>query len=78
MTKLLFIMMAILVLAVGASIRRRFRSDRDQSVTDDIMRQIESVGHVEAEDIEAVNVERVRAKEDEFWAQPWDLPEDDW
>ena len=70
--------MAILVLAVGVSTRRRFRLDRDQSVTDDIMRQIESVGHVEAEDIETVNVERVRAKEDEFWAQPWDFPEDDW
>ncbi len=70
--------MAILVLAVGASTRRRFRLDRDQSVTDDIMRQIESVGHVEAEDIEVVDVERVRAKEDEFWAQTWDPPEEDW
>jgi len=78
MTKLLFIIMAILVLAVGASTRRRFRLDRDQNVTDDIMRQIESVGHVEAEDVEAVNVERVRAKEDEFWAQTWDPPEEDW
>lgn len=78
MTKLLFIIMAILVLAVGASTRRRFRLDRDQSVTDDIMRQIESVGHVEAEDIEVVDVERVRAKEDEFWAQTWDPPEEDW
>ena len=70
--------MAILVLAVGASTRRRFRLDRDQNVTDDIMRQIESVGHVEAEDIEVVDVERVRAKEDEFWAQTWDPPEEDW
>ena len=33
---------------------------------------------VDAEDVESLNVEKARAKEDEFWAQPWDIPDDEW
>ena len=78
MTKLLFILLAILVAGVGLLTRRRARADRRKSVTDEIVRQIESVGHVDAEDVESLNVDKARAKEDEFWAQPWDIPDDDW
>ena len=47
-------------------------------MTDEIVYQIETLGRVAAEDVEPVDMERMRAEEDEFWAQTWDEPEKDW
>ena len=47
-------------------------------MTDEVVRQIETVGRVDAEDVDPLDMERVRAEEDEFWAQTWDEPEEDW
>ena len=35
--------------------------------TDEIVHQIEMLVHVDAEDVEPVDMERIRAEEDEFW-----------
>ena len=38
-------------------------------MTDEIVHQIETLGCLDAEDVEPVGIERVRVEEDEFWAQ---------
>lgn len=78
MTGYLFMALAVLVGVAGWGIRRRLRRQAGSGVTDEIVRQIETVGRVDAEDVEPVDLERVRAAEDEFWAQTWDEPEEDW
>ena len=39
---------------------------------------LETLGRVDAEDVEPLDLEEARDGEDEFWAQNWDEPEDDW
>lgn len=78
MTGYLFMALAVLVGVVGWGIRRRLRHRAGSRVTDEIVRQIETIGRVDAEDVEPVDLERVQAEEDEFWAQSWDEPEEDW
>ena len=77
MTGYLFVAIAVLVAVAGWRIRRRLRHRTRSGVTDEIVRQIETLGHVDAEDVEPLDMERVRAEEDEFWAQTWDEPEED-
>ena len=78
MTGYLFVAIAVLVAVAGWRIRRRLRHQTRSGVTDEIVRQIETLGHVDAEDIEPLDMERARAEEDEFRAQTWDEPEEDW
>lgn len=78
MTGYLFVAIAVLVAAAGWTIRRRLRHQTRSRVTDEIVHQIETHGHVDAEDVEPLDMERARAEEDEFWAQTWDEPEEDW
>ncbi|MXX56157.1 MAG: hypothetical protein F4106_10630 [Gemmatimonadetes bacterium] len=78
MTGYLFMALAVLVGVAGWGIRRRLRHQTGSRVTDEIVHQIETVGSVDAEDVEPVDLERVQAAEDEFWAQTWDEPEEDW
>ena len=78
MTGYLFVAIAVLVAVAGWRIRRRLRHQTRSGVTDEIVRQIETLGHVDAEDVEPLDMERVRAEEDEFRAQTWDEPEEDW
>ena len=78
MTGYLFMAFAVLVGVAGWRIRHRLRHQTGSGVTDEIVHQIETVGRVDAEDVEPVDLERARAEEDEFWAQTWDEPEEDW
>ena len=77
-TGYLFVALAVLVAVAGWGVRRRLRHQTRSGVTDEIVRQIETLGRVDAEDVEPVDLERARAEEDEFWAQTWDEPEEDW
>lgn len=76
MTGLLFAGLAVLVLVAGVLARRRIPRSRGPRVTDDIVRRIETVGRVDAEDVDPLDETEIRAEEDEFWAQTWDEPEE--
>ena len=76
MTGYLFVALAALVAVAGWRVRHRLRRQTRSGVTDEVVRQIETVGRVDAEDVDPLDMERVRAEEDEFWAQPWDEPEE--
>ena len=77
-TGYLFVALAVLVAVAGWRVRHRLRHRTRSGVTDEIVHQIETLGRVDAEDVEPVDMERMRAEEDEFWAQTWDEPEEDW
>lgn len=65
--------MAIVVVAAGILVRRGERGRR--GLSDDLVRQIESTGRIEREDVEPLDIDEIREQEDEFWAQDWDRPE---
>lgn len=73
-----FVALAVIVAVVGWRLRSRLRRQTRSGVTDEIVRRIETVGRVDAEDVEPVDLELARAEEDEFWAQTWDEPEENW
>lgn len=78
MTGHLFVALAVLVAVAGWRVRDRLRRKARSGMTDEIVHQIETLGRVDAEDVEPLDLEEARAGEDEFWAQNWDEPEDDW
>ena len=78
MTGYLFVALAALVAVAGWRVRQRLRDQTRSRVTDEVVRQIETLGRVDAEDVEPVDMERARAEEDEFWAETWDEPEERW
>ncbi|MXW56882.1 MAG: hypothetical protein F4Z33_05145 [Gemmatimonadales bacterium] len=78
MTGYIFVALAVLVAVAGWRARRRLRHATRSGVTDEIVRRIETVGRVDAEDVEPVDLELAKAEEDEFWAQTWDEPEENW
>ncbi len=78
MTGYLLVALAVLVAVVGWRVRHRLRHHTRSGVTDEIVHQIEMLGRVDAEDVEPIDLERVRDEEAEFWAQTWDEPEEDW
>lgn len=45
-------------------------------MTDDLVRQIETLGRIDAEEIHELDVDEARQEEDRFWAQTWDEPEE--
>lgn len=73
MNDLLWIGMAVLVVVSGILVRRGERGRR--GLSDAMIRQIESTGRIDREDVDPLDVEHARAQEDEFWAQDWDEPE---
>ena len=76
MTGYLFVALAALVAVAGWRVRHRLRHRTRGGVTDEVVHQIETLGRVDAEDVEPLDMERARAEEDEFWAQTWDEPEE--
>ena len=78
MTGYLFVALAVLVAVAGWRVRDRLRHKARSGMADEIVHQIETLGRVDAEDVEPLDLEEARAEEDEFWAQTWDEPEDDW
>jgi len=75
-TGYLFVALAALVAVAGWKVRHRLRRQARSGVTDEVVHQIEMLGRVDAEDVDPLDMERVRAEEDEFWAQTWDEPEE--
>lgn len=76
---MLYLGLALLVLAVGVLVRLRIRSRRDgpvPKVTDDVVQEIERRGRVEGE--EPLDYDRIREEEDRFWSETWDRPESLW
>ena len=73
MTDLLWIAIGVLALVAGILSRR---GERRSGLSDDLIRQIEMSGRIDREDVEPLDVEDIRAQEDEFWAQTWDEPEE--
>lgn len=68
---------ALLVIVAGVLARRRLhRETRPTSVTDDLIRQIEGSGRLETAEAERLDLNEIRAEEDEFWEQTWDEPEE--
>ncbi|WP_419861361.1 hypothetical protein [Candidatus Palauibacter sp.] len=78
MTGYIFVALAVLVAVAGWRRRSQLRRRTRPGVTDEIVQRIETVGRVDAEDVEPVDLEVARAEEDEFWAQTWDEPEENW
>ena len=76
MTGYLFVVLAVLVAVVGWRVRQRLRHQTRSRVTDEIVHQIETLGRVDADDVEPLDQEHVRAEEEAFWAQTWDEPEE--
>lgn len=64
-------------MAAAAIARRRRREIAARTrVTDEVVRRIETVGRVDAEDVDPLDLDEVRAEEDAFWGQTWDEPEE--
>ncbi len=71
-----FLLVAVLAIAAGWAVRRRLGARTRTGVTDDMMRQIETRGVVDAEDVDPLDLSRAQAEEDAFWTQTWDEPEE--
>ena len=63
------------VAVVVRFLRSQSQASRD-SVTDDMVRQIERQGTLRVEDHEPIDMNDVRAEEDAFWSETWDEPEE--
>ena len=68
--------LAALVAIAGWKVRHRLRHQARSGVTDEVVHQLETLGRVDAEDVDPLDMERVQAEEDEFWAPTWDEPEE--
>lgn len=73
MNEALWIGMGILVIVAGVASRRGEK--RGSGLNDDLVRQIEATGRIDREDVDPIDVDEIRAHEDEFWSQDWDEPE---
>jgi hypothetical protein len=73
MNDMLWIGMGVLVLVAGLLARRGERGRK--GISDVMIRQIESTGRIDRDDVEPIDIDEIRSHEDEFWAQTWDEPE---
>ena len=73
-----FVALAVLVAVAGWRIRQQLDHQTRSGMTDEIVHQVETLGRVDAEDVEPVDLEGALAEEDEFGAQTWDGPEEKW
>jgi len=74
MTDLGLIALAIVAIIAGIAVRRGEK--RRGGLSDADIREIERTGRIDAEDVEALDVDEIRSEEDEFWARTWEEPED--
>ncbi len=63
-------------MAAAAIARRRRQARSRPAVTDDVVRRIESVGRIDADEVDPLDLDEARAEEDAFWEQTWDEPEE--
>ena len=82
MTGYIFVALAVLVAVAGWRARRRLRHATRSGVTDEIVRRIETVRRGDDAAVmvlvDPVDLDLARTEEDEFWAQTWDEPEENW
>lgn len=71
----LFALLALIVAGGGIAVRWRLRRMRRPDVGDEEVRQIEEEGRLSTSEPEPLDVDEVRAREEEFWAESWDEPE---
>ena len=71
----LFALLALVVAGGGIAVRWRLRRMRNPGLGDEEIRQIEEEGRVTTTEPEPLDVDEVRAREEEFWAESWDEPE---
>jgi len=57
-------------------LRRLSRPTPGGSVSDETVRLIEEEGTVSLSDEEPLDMDEVRAEEDDFWSETWDEPEE--
>lgn len=79
MSEVLWLGLALLVVAAGAVVRLRMRSVKrrdEMELTDDMVRQIEEEGRLETDRREPLDYDEIRREEDRFWSESWDEPED--
>jgi hypothetical protein len=76
----LWTIISVLALIAGAAGVRRVRQARahkdHDSVTDDMIRQIEERGSVDVEEEEPLDFETIEEEEARFWEETWDEPEE--
>lgn len=75
---LVWIAAGLLLVVAGIMARRRVRRarpDRTLELSDDMIRRIEEMGRLHLDIEEPLDLEDIRAREDEFWSETWDEPE---
>jgi len=78
-SEVLWLGLALLVVAAGAAVRLRMRNVKrrdEMELTDDMIRQIEEKGRLETDRREPLDYDEIRREEDRFWSESWDEPED--
>lgn len=79
MSSVLWLGLAVLVVAGGAAVRYRTwkaKRRRETELTDDMIRRIEEEGRLETDRRAPLDWEEIRRQEDRFWSETWDEPED--
>ncbi len=67
--------LAVLAVTAGWLVRRGERRPGRKRLSDVQIRQIETLGRIDREDIDPLDIADIRAEEDAFWSQDWDEPE---
>ncbi|MBI4410283.1 MAG: hypothetical protein HY561_11285 [Gemmatimonadetes bacterium] len=66
---------AALTVVAGLLLRRRLQTMRAARLSDDLIRQIEERGSIEVD--EPLDLDAIRAEEEQFWGETWDEPEEE-
>lgn len=79
MSAVLWIVLALLVLAAGAAVRMRVRSAtrrEEVELDEEMIRRIEEEGRLETDEREPLDWDEIREEEDRFWSETWDEPDE--
>ena len=79
MSAVLWIVLALLVLAAGVAVRMRVRSAtrrEEVELDEQMIRRIEEEGRLETDEREPLDWDEIREEEDRFWSETWDEPDE--
>jgi uncharacterized membrane protein len=79
MSAVLWIVLALLVLAAGVAVRMRVRSAtrrEEVELDEEMIRRIEEEGRLETDEREPLDWDEIREEEDRFWSETWDEPDE--